>query len=56
MNTNVRWTLFAVLLLINVLAGTLLGGTWYQIVIGSLTGAGMLALLIEYLARGRRNG
>ncbi|MFI0356912.1 hypothetical protein [Actinomadura sp. 9N407] len=56
MDNGKRWTLFTVLLLVNVTIGVLANGTWYQIVISALTGAGMLALAVDYLVRRRRNG
>ncbi|GAA2444702.1 hypothetical protein GCM10010191_71730 [Actinomadura vinacea] len=54
MDNAKRGTLFLVLLVVNVSASVVADGTWYQIVIGALTGAGMLALAVDYLVRGRR--
>lgn len=48
-----RWTLFGVLLTANVIAGAVFNGTWIQIVASSLTGAGMVGLVVEYFWRGR---
>ncbi|MFB4319460.1 hypothetical protein [Actinomadura sp. 21ATH] len=56
MDNGKRWSLFTLLLLVNVTFSVLANGTWYQIVIGALTGAGMLALAVEYLVRRRRDG
>ncbi|XVQ08021.1 hypothetical protein ACQP1W_36415 [Spirillospora sp. CA-255316] len=54
MDNTVRWTLFAALLVVNVVTGAVAEGSWYQIVISAVTGAGMLALAVDYLVRGRR--
>ncbi|MFC4913619.1 hypothetical protein [Actinomadura gamaensis] len=54
MNSATRWTLFVVLLIVNVGYQILFRGTWHQIVVSAVTGAGILGLLAEYLVRGRR--
>ncbi|WP_158588048.1 hypothetical protein [Actinomadura logoneensis] len=54
MNLTVRWTLFALLLTVNVTYQLVFPDTWHQIVVSALTGAGILGLLVEYLLRGRR--
>jgi hypothetical protein len=56
MDNGKRWTLFTALLIVNVTASVLANGTWYQIVISALTGAGMLGLAVDYLVRRRRDG
>ncbi|MEV4259368.1 hypothetical protein AB0J52_39940 [Spirillospora sp. NPDC049652] len=54
MNSTARWTLFTLLLIVNVTYQLLFPNTWHQIVVSSLTGVGILGLLAEYLLRGRR--
>ena len=54
MGNTTRWTLFAILLAVNVGAALVAEGTWYQIVISVVTGAGIIALAAEYLVRRRR--
>lgn len=49
-----RWTLFAILLAVNVVTGALYNGTWFQIVISAITGAGMLGIVIDYFVRARQ--
>ncbi|MFC5186570.1 hypothetical protein [Actinomadura harenae] len=54
MSAGARWTLFVMLLTVNVVYQFAYPNTWHQIVVSSLTGLGLVGLLIEYLARGRR--
>ncbi|MBE1535747.1 hypothetical protein [Actinomadura algeriensis] len=56
MGNTVRWTLFALLVAVNVGTSVTLQDTWYEIVIGVVTGVGAIALVIDYLVRGRRHG
>ncbi|WP_242894056.1 hypothetical protein [Actinomadura litoris] len=53
MTNNGRWTIFGVLLTVNVMSSVMLRGTWYQTVISVVTGLGVLAVVIDYLVRGR---
>jgi hypothetical protein len=53
MNNQTRWTLVAILLAVNVGVNVVLGDTWLAIAAGSATGLGVVALLIDYLVRGR---
>ncbi|WP_157429980.1 hypothetical protein [Actinomadura oligospora] len=54
MSASTRWTLFVMLLTVNVVYQLVYPNTWHQIAVSSLTGLGLIGLLIEYLARGRR--
>lgn len=54
MSAGARWTLFVMLLSTNVVYQLMFPNTWHQIVVSSLTGLGLIGLLVEYLARGRR--
>ncbi|MCP2340907.1 hypothetical protein [Actinomadura rupiterrae] len=54
MSSTTRWTLFVVLLAVNVGYQLAFHGTWHQIVVSAVTGAGIIGLLVEYLVRGRR--
>ncbi|MEV5828146.1 hypothetical protein AB0L25_21575 [Spirillospora sp. NPDC052242] len=54
MGNTVRWTLVALLVAVNVGTSITLQDTWYEIVVGVLTGVAAIALVIDYLVRGRR--
>ncbi|QXJ23346.1 hypothetical protein AGRA3207_004488 [Actinomadura graeca] len=53
MSNGTRWTAVGVLLVINILANVVLNGTWYEIAVSALTGAGILALVVHFFVRGR---
>ncbi|WP_165975286.1 hypothetical protein [Actinomadura rubrisoli] len=53
MTNNARWTIFGALLAINIVSNVALRGTWYEIVISAVTGLGVIAVVIDYLVRGR---
>ncbi|MCP9972760.1 MULTISPECIES: hypothetical protein [Actinomadura] len=54
MTNSTRWTLFAILIAVNVISNVVLGDAWLQIVVSAVTGAAVVAVLIDYLLRGRR--
>ncbi|GGV32997.1 hypothetical protein GCM10010182_65830 [Actinomadura cremea] len=54
MGNTVRWTLVALLVAVNVGTSITLQDTWYEIVIGVVTGVAAIAIVIDYLVRGRR--
>lgn len=54
MGNTTRWTLVALLVAVNVGSSIALKGTWYEIALGVVTGVGAIALVIDYLVRGRR--
>ncbi|MFF0525069.1 hypothetical protein ACFYTC_40795 [Actinomadura nitritigenes] len=49
-----RWTLFGLFLAVNVVSNITLKGTWLEIPVSVLTGLGVLAVVLDYLLRGRR--
>ncbi|GAA2147611.1 hypothetical protein [Actinomadura napierensis] len=49
-----RWTVFGLLLAVNVISNITLKGTWLEIPISVLTGIGVVAVIVDYLVRGRR--
>ncbi|MDL4821432.1 hypothetical protein [Actinomadura opuntiae] len=51
---TVRWTVFGLLLAVNVIANITLKGTWPEIPISVLTGLGAVAVVLDFLIRGRR--
>jgi hypothetical protein len=53
MSNSTRWTLFGLLLTVNIVVGILADGTVAQLVCSLLATVGMVALLIEFLVRGR---
>jgi hypothetical protein len=53
-NNTVRWTLCTLLLVANAIVGVISRDTWYQIVIGAVTAACVIGLVIDYFVRGRR--
>ncbi|MEV5575831.1 hypothetical protein AB0L06_37835 [Spirillospora sp. NPDC052269] len=54
MSASARWTLFVMLLTVNIAYQVMFPNTWHQMVVSALTGLGLVGLLIEYLTRGRR--
>ncbi|MFD0904357.1 hypothetical protein [Actinomadura sediminis] len=54
MGNTARWTLVALLVAANVATSVTLQDTWYEIAIGVVTGVAAIALVIDYLVRGRR--
>ncbi|WP_165495331.1 hypothetical protein [Actinomadura roseirufa] len=54
MDNTVRWILFGVLLTVNVVANNVLTG-WLEIVVSAVAGLGVIAVVIDYLLRGRRS-
>jgi hypothetical protein len=54
MGSTARWTLLGLLLAVNAISSVTLGGTWPELVINVLTGLGVIAIVAEYLLRGRR--
>ncbi|WP_157433116.1 MULTISPECIES: hypothetical protein [Actinomadura] len=54
MGNTVRWTLVALLVAVNAGTSITLQDTWYEIVIGVITGVAAIALVIDFLVRGRR--
>lgn len=54
MGNTVRWTLVALLVAVNAGTSIALRDTWYEIVIGVVTGVAAIAIVIDYLVRGRR--
>ncbi|GAA4241304.1 hypothetical protein GCM10022254_69590 [Actinomadura meridiana] len=53
MSNQTRWTLVGVLIAVNVGVNTILGDGWLGIAASAATGVGVIALLIDYLVRGR---
>ncbi|KAB2357003.1 hypothetical protein [Actinomadura montaniterrae] len=51
---SARWPLFGLLLAANVVAGLTLKGTWLEIPVSVVTGLGVVAIVLDYLLRGRR--
>ncbi|WP_157406300.1 hypothetical protein [Actinomadura chibensis] len=54
MSNSTRWTVVGILIAVNAVANVVLGDTWFAIAVSSVTGVGVVAVLIDYLARGRR--
>ncbi|MFV2176626.1 hypothetical protein ACFHW2_19300 [Actinomadura sp. LOL_016] len=54
MGNTARWTLVALLVAVNVGTSITLQDTWYEIVIGVVTGVAAIAIVIDYLVRSRR--
>jgi hypothetical protein len=51
---SARWTLFGLFLAANVVTNLTLKGTWLEIPVSVLTGLGVVAVILDYLLRGRR--
>ncbi|WP_165978236.1 hypothetical protein [Actinomadura darangshiensis] len=54
MSNSTRWTVAGILLAVNVISNVVLGDGGLQIAVSAATGAGVVAVLIDYLLRGRR--
>ncbi|WP_433478928.1 hypothetical protein ACQPZP_18925 [Spirillospora sp. CA-142024] len=54
MSNSTRWTLVSILIAANVISNVVLGDTWVQIAVSVVTGVAVVAVLIDYLLRGRR--
>ncbi|MEO3828061.1 hypothetical protein [Actinomadura sp. B10D3] len=54
MSNSTRWTLAVILIAVNAISNVVLGDTWLQIAVSALTGAAVVAVLIDFLLRGRR--
>ncbi|MFI0486952.1 hypothetical protein [Actinomadura sp. 9N215] len=53
MSNSTRWTLVAILIAVNVISNVVLGDAWLAIVVSSVTGVGVVAVVLDYLLRGR---
>ncbi|WP_205717624.1 hypothetical protein, partial [Actinomadura soli] len=54
MSNSTRWTIVAILIAVNVLSNVALRDAWIEVVVSAATGLGVVALVIDYLVRGRR--
>ncbi len=54
MSNGTRWTIIGILLAINVMANVALNGTWVEVGVSTVTGLGVLALVVDFFLRGRR--
>lgn len=54
MSNSTRWTLVVLLVVVNAISGTILDDSWIAVSVSAVTGLAVLALVIDYLVRGRR--
>lgn len=54
MSNSTRWTLVGILIAVNVISNAVLGDDWLQVVVSAVTGAAVIAVLIDHLLRRRR--
>ncbi|WUI03761.1 hypothetical protein OHR68_18775 [Spirillospora sp. NBC_00431] len=53
MSNSTRWTLVAVLIVVNAITNVILGDGWLAIVVSSVTGIAVVGVVLDYLLRGR---
>ncbi|MFD0684425.1 hypothetical protein [Actinomadura fibrosa] len=54
MQNTLRWTVLAAAIAVNAVGNVVLNGTWLGILVSSLAGAVVLAVVADYVIRGRR--
>ncbi|WP_165968882.1 hypothetical protein [Actinomadura sp. KC06] len=54
MSNSTRWTMVGILIVVNALSNVALRDAWIEIVVSAVTGLAVVALVIDYLVRGRR--
>ncbi|WP_157963963.1 hypothetical protein [Actinocorallia populi] len=53
MNNTLRWSLFGLVIAVNIAVSVLFDGTWYGIVVNVVSGLIAIGLVLDYLVRVR---
>ncbi|WP_165959166.1 hypothetical protein [Actinomadura sp. KC345] len=54
MSNSTRWTLVALLIVVNAVSSSVFDDSWVTVSVNAVTGVAVIALVIDYLLRRRR--